>query len=289
MAYPSTITAFSNPIPSDRLNSPSHSSVETAQNTGLTELQTYIGVTTGVTASAAGTLLYDIKAPDSDGGGHVQTANKGGTGQTSFTKGNILVAANSSTLSKLAVGTQGQILAVDNTTDTGLSWSTGLSKVAINTASILVSVKTVTVPMFATSILGSTLSTNNGVRFTGVIRNMTLISESLRIQVEYGNNVVASVTTAITQAASFLSGTLNGILVGNGGISSQLGYVSVDTANNVANIGAGIGGKFHTLIQGSSSVESSATQNLIISATFTEGAGNLSSIATGMFVVEKII
>lgn len=47
---------------------------------------------------------------------------KGGTGISSYTKGDILVATSSTTLAKLPVGTNGQCLKADSTTSTGLIW-----------------------------------------------------------------------------------------------------------------------------------------------------------------------
>lgn len=119
MAYPSTLTTLTNPNANDKLNSPSHSSIHSAENTAITELQTFVGTL----ASTAGTLIYDIRATASDGGGHVQGVNKGGTGQTAYTKGDLLVASSSSVLTKLAVGaTDGQVLKVDSTKATGLTY-----------------------------------------------------------------------------------------------------------------------------------------------------------------------
>lgn len=119
MPYPSTISTFTTPLATDRLNSPSHSSIESAQNTGLTEIQTFLGTTN---TSALGTIVYDVRSPDSNGGGHVQSANKGGTGQTSFTNGDILVAQSSSVLSKLAIGADGAQLVADSTQALGVKW-----------------------------------------------------------------------------------------------------------------------------------------------------------------------
>lgn len=119
MAYPSTIGTISNPTANDKLNSPSHSGIERAQSSNISEIQTFIGTTE---TSTVGTLIYDIRSPQSNGGGHVQTAVKGGTGQTSFTKGDILVAQSASVLSKLAIGTDGQSLVADSTTNTGIKW-----------------------------------------------------------------------------------------------------------------------------------------------------------------------
>lgn len=121
MAWPSVLTSFTNPQPTDRLNNPSHSSVEGAQNTALTELQTFVGTQ----SSAVGTLYYDIRSPNSTGGGHVQAANVGGTGQTSYSKGDLLIAQSSSVLSKLSVGTNGNILIADSTQATGVRWGGG--------------------------------------------------------------------------------------------------------------------------------------------------------------------
>lgn len=146
MPWPSTLTSFTDPNPSNRLNNPSHSSIETAQNTGLEELQAFIGVNTGATASAVGTLLYDVKAPGSNGGGHIQTANKGGTGQTAYTKGDLLVASSSSVLARLAVGSNGNVLKVNSGTTAGLAWGGGGSR------EVIASTQTWSIPSNATAI-----------------------------------------------------------------------------------------------------------------------------------------
>lgn len=119
MSYPSTIANITNPNPTDKLNSPSHSSIETAQNTNISQIQTFVGTL----SSAVGTLVYDIRSSNSDGGGHIQSANKGGTGQTSYAKGDMLVAQSQSVLSKLAVGVDGYILTADSSQQTGVKWS----------------------------------------------------------------------------------------------------------------------------------------------------------------------
>lgn len=51
------------------------------------------------------------------------TAAMGGTGQSSFTKGDILVAASAAALSKLNVGTDGSVLMADSSTTTGVKWA----------------------------------------------------------------------------------------------------------------------------------------------------------------------
>lgn len=120
--FPSTLTTYTNPAATDKLNSPSHSGIETNQNSGLKQVEAVIGVEGS--SSVVGTLQYLIKSPASDGGGHIQTANRGGTGQTAYSKGDLLIASSASVISKLAVGSDGAILTADSTQSSGIKWGT---------------------------------------------------------------------------------------------------------------------------------------------------------------------
>lgn len=120
MAYPSIISVLPTPQPTDRLNSPSHSGLHQSENTAITEIETFVGTI----SSAQGTLVYDIRSPNSNGGGHIQTANKGGTGQTAYNKGDVLVAQSSSVLTKLSVGADNQALIADSAQPIGVKWAT---------------------------------------------------------------------------------------------------------------------------------------------------------------------
>ncbi len=127
--FPSVLTTYTNPNPTDRLNSPSHSGIESAQNGGLGQVEAVIGVEGS--ASVVGSLQYIIKSPASEGGGHVQGAAFGGTGQTTFMKGDILVAQSASVLSKLAAGANGTILSADSNQASGIKWQSGLLPISI--------------------------------------------------------------------------------------------------------------------------------------------------------------
>ncbi len=116
--FPSILTTYTNPNPTDRLNAPSHAGIETAQNSGLMQLEAVVGTT----SSALGTLTYDVRAPTSNGGGHIQTANKGGTGQTIYAKGDLLVGQSTSVLSKLSIGLDSAVLVADSTQQSGVKW-----------------------------------------------------------------------------------------------------------------------------------------------------------------------
>lgn len=63
--------------------------------------------------------------------GNLAAAN-GGTGQTSFTKGDILVGYNSTTLNKLAVGTDGYALTADAASTNGVKWAAVTASITLS-------------------------------------------------------------------------------------------------------------------------------------------------------------
>jgi hypothetical protein len=123
MAFPSTLSTFNRPNPTDRLNNPSHSALHNTVSSAVGQIEAVIGVEG--TNSVVGTLEYLIKSPASNGGGHVQTAAFGGTGQTTFTKGDMLIAQSASILTKLAVGVNNQVLTADSSQSLGVKWGVG--------------------------------------------------------------------------------------------------------------------------------------------------------------------
>lgn len=285
MPYPSTVTVFTNPLASNRLNAPSHSSIETAQNTGLTEIQTFVGTN----SSAVGTLIYDIRATASDGGGHVQTANKGGTGQTSYTKGDLLVASSSSVLTKLAVGAEGQTLISSVGAATGMVWgNANATKIAASGS--LVGIAFSTNPPAAYSVLSvvipaSVLSTNNVVRSTTFISNYTGASGSVLLAARYGSNQVASIVFR-SGTASVTTGRIDYTLIANGSDSLQRGALTLYLAGDQGmNVGSIVG--FEKFVLGTSSVNSSANQTLGL--TMQAVTDSMGSLQVNGYIVEKIV
>lgn len=104
----------------DKLSSPNHITHHIKEDATIEALQAKVGIDDSAVVTS---LDYIAKNANSDGGGHVQTAAKGGTGQTTFTKGDLLVASAATTLTKLGVGaSDGLVLQVDNAETTGMKW-----------------------------------------------------------------------------------------------------------------------------------------------------------------------
>lgn len=134
MSFPSTFSSFNKPTPSDRLNSPSHSALHNTVSSALGQVETVIGLDGD--SSTLGTIIGDLRSPDSTGGGHIQSANKGGTGQTSYTKGDLLVATSTSVLTKFAVGSNDQVLVADSAQSAGIKWGAAPTIIVSSTTAV---------------------------------------------------------------------------------------------------------------------------------------------------------
>ncbi len=113
MSFPSSLDSFTNPLANNKLNNPSHSSIESAQNTALTALEAKVGVNNSSVTTSLDYQINNVRA------------NQGGTGQVGYTKGDILVAQSSSVLTKLGVGSNSQVLTADSSQATGIKWAQG--------------------------------------------------------------------------------------------------------------------------------------------------------------------
>lgn len=288
--YPSILDTFNRPSPTDRLNSPSHSALHNTVSSALGQVQAVIGLST---TSTVGTLFYDIRSPDSNGGGHVQTANKGGTGQTTFNKGDLLVAQSNSVLTKLGVSsTLNELLIADPSQAVGMKWGTSpnANKVAINTTSVASSATLDSdIVLFSTSILGGTLGTSNAVKYRGLIQNFAAgSSQSFTLKAKYGNGVVGTISATTTTLGSVMSGMIDGVFTSTG-VSSQIGYIYFDANTRHGNANGVESGQFLRLVNTStSSVNALVDQNLIITGNWGSDGNPRMSVLTGIFTVEKI-
>jgi hypothetical protein len=70
MAYPTSLDSFTNPTSTQTLNSPSHSGIETAQNTALTAVEAKVGITGSAVTSS---LDYQVTNAASSNPGHKHT------------------------------------------------------------------------------------------------------------------------------------------------------------------------------------------------------------------------
>ncbi len=266
MAFPSTLSTFNNPSPTDRLNSPSHSALHNAVSSALGQVETVIGVEGA--NSVVGTLEYLIKSPASDGGGHVQVANKGGTGQTTFTKGDLLVAQSSSVISKLAVGLDTQVLTASSVTATGVSWTDANPKPKLQVLSsnftcdpaAVASIIYYTVP-------GSVMGENNAIRATAYITRWDATGNTT-VVANYGGGFVASILVAGTPNLT-LGGNVEFVLMSNQSSIAQKGFLKAELQPRNQGV---VGSVYGSSGFGPSSINSSGDKSLTI--TVTGGSGN---------------
>jgi hypothetical protein len=256
MAFPSTLSTFNRPTATDRLNSPSHSALHNTVSSAVGQIEAVIGVEGA--NSVVGTLEYFIKSPDSNGGGHVQTANKGGTGQTSYTKGDLLVATSASVLAKLAVGNDNAVLQANSSVAAGVQWGAipGVPTIRTYTSSVVAIWNKPSVLSYIiveTQGAGGNASTDSsggagggGGGYTKKVVSASLLG--LAASVLAGSAGVGSGLTYFGSVISvFNGGNASGATGGTGGVSSIAGDFSIDgiagqNANGSAGLSGGAGG-----------------------------------------------
>lgn len=222
MSFPSVITTFNYPQSTDKLNSPSHSALENLQSSTIGQIENIIGLSGN--SSTLGTLIGDLRSPASGGGGHVQTAPFGGTGVTTYVKGDILVATSSSVIARQGIGTDGQVFVSDSTQTNGVNWG---SPTKIGTVASIISIRGVS----ETSILSSTIpasimGSSNVMEATMFIDNFAA-SGSVLVKANYGGAVVSSVMILPTGTLTSIYGRINYTLLANG-TNLQRGILELD-------------------------------------------------------------
>lgn len=284
MAFPSTFSALVDPQASDRLNNPSHSALHQSENEAIEAIERAIGTD----SSILGTIIGDLRNPNSSGGGHVQTANRGGTGQTSFTKGDMFVATSSSVIAKLAVGANDQVLVADSAQAAGVKWSTNPgTKIGTSASVISLFNSSSETSLLSVAIPASILGTNNVVRATVFIKRLTTSSgdDVGDFRANIGTTSVATVrvrgiapTSSVGGAVTFDIVSNNSSVLQRGMFKTQLGHMVTPTPSflGMTNYGSG-----NAALNTSTSV--------LMGITFQfQGSDNSLRLDTDGYVIEKI-
>lgn len=292
--YPSIITTFPHPTSSSRLNNPSHSALENLQSSTIGQIETIIGLSGN--ASTLGTLIGDVRSPASNGGGHVQTAVVGGTGQTNFTKGDLLVATGPSVLSKLAVGVDGQILTADSSAAAGVSYkSKGL--IAQNSSIQTLGINSVNeVSVMSATIPANTFSTNKAVRGTIFVQGFATNNPnaSVLMSASYGGKYVASVVLTGTNSEQIddptsPKGNIVFTLLANGSSGQQRGTMFIEANRDKLTSGTAAASTlgFYAVPQGSVVVDSTVAQPFGVTIR-NSTVSSISGIKINGFLVEGL-
>ena len=213
MPFPSTLSTFDRPATTDRLNNPSHSALHNTVSSAVGQIEQVIG--RDGNNSVAGSLIYQIRSPDSDGGGHVQSANKGGTGQTTFTKGDMFVATSSSVIAKLAVGADTQILVADSSVAAGVKWASSGTRILNNASVITLVQNSPETSIVSTTVPASTLSTTGAVRARAFFSAGNGSDGSILLRATYGGNVVGSILMGDITTGFSVAGVIEYNIIAN--------------------------------------------------------------------------
>jgi hypothetical protein len=166
---------------------------------------------------------------------------RGGTGLASYTKGDLLAASAATTLTKLTVGTNGQVLRANSATATGLEWGNDfvgtVTTVTSSTAALTVATASTTP---ALTIRSATTSVNGIVQLSDSISTTSSVLAATPTAVKSAYDLAA---LALPKAGGIITGALEigatGSLVFEGatndGFETTLA-VADPTADNVVTL-----------------------------------------------------
>lgn len=169
-------------------------------STSLAEFSGAITLAGILTAGSSSTVLTDAAGKVLSAALNTVTAGVGGTGQTSYTKGDLLVASAGTTLAKLAVGTNNQFLVADSAQTTGVKWTDDLTVDVLTFTSL-----SGTVPL-GNGGLGITSGTSGGVPYfssTSTIASSAALAANALV-IGGGAGAAPSTTTTGTGVLTWL-------------------------------------------------------------------------------------
>lgn len=206
------------------------------------------------------------------------------------TKGDIIGGTGSGGTSRLAVGTNGQVLSANSSETTGLIWST-LSynkKITTATTDVAIANSATETTLVSATVTGGSLSTNNCIR--AVVRVDTVQSVAattdLTIRMKYGATTVVTNTISNIGALSLGGGDITAYLYAAASATSQEGSVLADIQTNAINANDGIVGVYN-LAKGTAAETSSGDLTFTITAQF--DAADASNTLTAIHSVVELI
>jgi hypothetical protein len=212
------------------------------------------------------------------------TPAQGGTGQVTYTKGDILIASDASTLTKLGVGTNDHVLTADSTQATGVKWaavsaSAGVAVQNVDVTATTVSNTAAETSVYGYSVPGGTLSTNHALRLTliGTMLNNTGSLQAVTIKLYYGGNLILNSTgmDAATSSngrsitAQFFLSALNAT---NAQVAQGRVMLSGASGNSTTMLGEG------TVVNGTNTsiaIDSTSSQTLEVKVTLGSASASL--------------
>lgn len=221
--------------------------------------------TTGTLSAGAGTLTGLTLS------GTPLGAASGGSGQASYTKGDVLVASAATTLTKLGVGANGLILTADSAEATGLKWAAGTSR-TLSTIYANGALTGTSEEVLATyTVPANTLATNGQALRIRVWYTLGANSNSKSVRLRWGGlagDAVALWTTTTLGGGytAVLDATIIRTSSNNQRWAGTASITTTPSGNTAGSLGSAVG---------TSTKTDSGTIDLVATGTGAGGAGDL--------------